>query len=80
MLDTCSAPAYAASVRYRCSRCHAVLDSEAGAPPSSCPACRAEIGFERIGPVPLAARLFGMLLAGVIIASTVAGLVSRLAG
>ena len=33
-----------------------------------------------VGPVPLAARLFGMLLAGVIIASTVAGLVSRLAG
>jgi uncharacterized paraquat-inducible protein A len=65
-------------VRYHCSACHNVFSADDA--PSECPRCHAEAGLERQGEIPLAVKLFGTLLACVITAALVGGVVGRLAG
>jgi uncharacterized paraquat-inducible protein A len=65
-------------VRYLCSSCHFPFDSAED--PGECPRCHVEAGLELQVGVPLAVKLFGALLACVITASIVGGLLGRLAG
>ena len=65
-------------MHYRCSACHFAFDS--AEEPGECPRCHAEAGLELQVAVPLAVKLFGALLACVIMASVVGGLLGRLAG
>jgi len=64
-------------VRYHCSTCHARFDADAE--PSECPRCHAEAGLERQTGTALPIRLFGALLACVITAALVGGLLGRFA-
>ena len=65
-------------MQYRCSKCHTVIDGEGE--PERCPTCKAEVGFEAAGKVPLAMKLFGMVVGAAIAASAVGGLMTRLTG
>jgi hypothetical protein len=65
-------------MQYHCSKCHTVIDAEAE--PERCPTCKAEVGFERSGEVPLAMKLFGGVVGAAIVASAVGGLVTRMMG
>ncbi len=66
------------AMQYRCAKCHTRLESEGT--PQRCPTCKAEIGFDGVDHVPVAMKLFGALLGGVIAAAAAGSIVSRLAG
>lgn len=62
---------------FRCSQCHHESDSDEL---ERCPECGAEAGLEPVGGIPGPMKLFGLLLAGVIVAAIAGGLMSRMAG
>ncbi|MCA9655550.1 MAG: hypothetical protein H6712_06030 [Myxococcales bacterium] len=66
---------------YRCARCHHEFSAPSeGEGELACPSCGAEAGLEPIHGIPLAMKLFGMLVAGVVVLAVGGGLLSRLAG
>ena len=71
-------------MHYRCARCH--HEFSAGAPGEdegrelSCPRCKAEAGLEPVHGVPVAMKLFGMLLAAVVVLAVGGGVVGRIMG
>ena len=67
-------------MRYKCSYCHTIIETEGDSAPDRCPHCQAEIGLEIQKPPALAMRLFGVLLAGVLLAVLAGGVVSRMGG
>jgi hypothetical protein len=62
-------------MQYRCSRCHAAFEDA-----EVCPNCKAEAGLEPVHGVPPPMRMFGLLLATVIVVALAGGLLTRLAG
>lgn len=66
-------------MHYVCSRCHhhfsATTEGEL-----ACPQCKAEAGLEPEHAVPLPMKLFGMVLAGVLVLAMGGGLLGRLLG
>ncbi|MEM9461184.1 MAG: hypothetical protein AAGF11_43875 [Myxococcota bacterium] len=66
-------------MHYVCARCHHEFsaDAEGGI---ACPNCGAEAGLERAHAVPVAMKLFGMVVAAVVVFAIGGGLVSRLWG
>ena len=67
-------------VQYRCARCHQEFSSTATGAELACPNCKAEAGLEPVHAVPVAMKLFGMVVAGVIALAVGGGLLSRLMG
>jgi hypothetical protein len=65
-------------VQYLCSKCHHAFSAEEA--PSACPNCKAEAGLEPQKGVPMAMKLFGLLVVGVLAAAASGGLISRIAG
>jgi uncharacterized paraquat-inducible protein A len=63
-------------VRIHCSNCHTVFES--AETPTECPHCHAEAGLERQVATPLPVKLFGALLACVIVASLVGSVLGHL--
>jgi len=67
-------------VSYRCARCHHEFSATEGEGALACPKCKAAAGLEPVGEVPMAMKLFGMVLVGVIVLALGGGLLSRLMG
>ena len=66
-------------MQYQCSQCHHTFTSEGRA--EHCPNCKAEAGLEAHEGVPaLPMRLFGLLLALVILTAVGGGVDSRIVG
>lgn len=65
-------------MEYRCSACHTAFPADAE--PKACPKCGAEAGLEPHHAVPMPMRAFGVLLAGVLVASAVGGMLGIFAG
>ncbi|MCA9710105.1 MAG: hypothetical protein KDK70_29975 [Myxococcales bacterium] len=66
-------------MHYLCARCHHEFAAEAEGE-IACPNCKAEGGLERVHGVPVAMKLFGMVLAAVAVFALGGGLVSRMVG
>jgi hypothetical protein len=66
-------------VQYVCARCHQVFSAEPGTA-LACPRCKAEAGLEPVLGVPLPMKLFGMILASVLVLALGGGLLGRLLG
>ena len=66
-------------MHYLCARCHHEFAVE-GEGELVCPSCGAEAGLEPIHGVPVAMKIFGMVLAAVVVFAIGGGLVSRLVG
>ncbi len=66
-------------MHYRCARCHHEFASE-GDERLACSSCGAEAGLEPIHGTPVAMKLFGLLLGGVIVMAVGGGLLSRMVG
>lgn len=66
-------------MHYLCARCHHEFTAEAEGE-IACPQCKAEAGLEPVHGVPVAMKLFGMVLAAVVVFAVGGGLVSRLWG
>lgn len=64
-------------MRFHCSNCHNQFES-ADPRPEACPRCHAEAGLEHIVPVALPMKLFGALLAGVLVSSGAAAVIGLL--
>jgi hypothetical protein len=64
-------------VHYVCARCHQQF-SAAAKGPLACPRCKAEAGLEPVHAVPLPMKLFGMVLAAVLVLALGGGLLGRL--
>lgn len=67
-------------MQYLCSRCHHAFADEGADEGLVCPNCKAEAGLEAEHGVPPPMRMFGLLLAAVIVAALGGGLFTRLAG
>lgn len=72
-------------MHYLCARCHMEFTAEAGASESgdstlACPRCHAEAGLEPEHGIPVAMKLFGMVLATVIVFALGGGVLTRLVG
>ena len=67
-------------MQYLCSRCHHAFSAEGDEEGLACPNCKAEAGLEPEHGVPPAMRMFGLLLAAVVVAALGGGLFTRLAG
>ena len=70
-------------MQFRCARCHHEFSASSegeGEGELACPNCKAEAGLEPIHGIPFAMKLFGMLLAGVVVLALGGGLLSRLVG
>jgi DNA-directed RNA polymerase subunit RPC12/RpoP len=65
-------------VTFACARCHHEFSADED--PEVCPKCGAEAGLERQKGVPVAMKLFGLLIVGVLVAAMSGGVVSRIAG
>jgi hypothetical protein len=65
-------------VQYHCSACHTAFES--AEPPEACPHCHAEAGLEAAHAVPLPMKLFGLLLATVIVTSMLGAVYGLTAG
>ena len=61
-----------------CSKCHHAFAADTE--PLKCPNCKAEAGLEPTKAVPVAMKLFGLLVVGVLVAAFSGGLISRFAG
>ncbi len=66
-------------MHYTCARCHHQFTAESDGE-LSCPNCKAEAGLEPEHGVPVAMKLFGMVLAAVAVFAVGGGVVSRLVG
>lgn len=68
-------------MHYVCARCHHQF-SAAGTPEAelACPRCKAEAGIEPVHGVPIPMKLFGMVLACVLVLAVGGGLLGRLLG
>lgn len=66
-------------MQYVCARCHYAFSAEAGGE-LACPQCKAEAGLEPVHGVPFPMKLFGMVLAGVLVLALGGGLLGRLLG
>ncbi len=66
-------------MHYVCARCHLEF-SAAAEGELACPRCKAEAGLEPVHRVPLPMKLFGMVLAGVLVLALGGGLLGRLLG
>lgn len=66
-------------MHYVCSRCHFQLSAEAEAE-LACPRCKAEAGLEPVHGVPLPMKVFGMVLAFVLVLAVGGGLLGRVLG
>ncbi|MEM7158739.1 MAG: hypothetical protein AAF799_38210 [Myxococcota bacterium] len=66
---------------YLCARCHHEFSApDDGDAALACPNCGAEAGLEPIHGIPQAMKLFGALLAVVVVVAFGGGIISRLAG
>ena len=65
-------------MQYHCSKCHHAFAADEA--PEACPNCKAEAGLEPQKAVPMAMKLFGLLVVGVFVAAASGGLISRIAG
>lgn len=66
-------------MHYVCSRCHHQFSAE-GEGELACPRCKAEAGLEPVHGVPLPMKLFGMVLAFVLVLAVGGGLLGRVLG
>ena len=66
-------------MHYLCARCHHEFTASTEGE-LACPNCKAEAGLEQEHGVPVAMKLFGMILAAVAVSAIGGGLLSRLAG
>ena len=66
-------------MHYVCARCHHAFSANPGVE-LACPRCKAEAGLEPVHAVPLPMKLFGMVLAGVLVLALGGGLLGRLLG
>lgn len=66
-------------MHYVCARCHQEF-SAAAEGELACPRCKAEAGLEPVHGVPLPMKLFGMVLAFVLVLAVGGGLLGRLLG
>ena len=66
-------------MHYLCARCHHEFTAEAGGE-LACPNCGAEAGLEPVHGVPIAMKVFGMVLAAVVVFAIGGGLLSRWMG
>lgn len=66
-------------MHYLCARCHHEFTAEAEGE-LSCPNCKAEAGLEPKHGVPVAMKLFGMVLAAVVVFALGGGVLSRMLG
>lgn len=68
-------------MHYVCARCHLEFTPKAEAEGEpSCPRCKAEAGLEPVHGIPIAMKLFGMLLAAVVVLALGGGVVGRMMG
>ena len=67
-------------VNLRCAQCHHEFSADPDEGETACPNCKAEAGLEPIHAVPIAMKLFGMVVAGVIVLAVGGGLLSRVMG
>lgn len=66
-------------MHYLCARCHHEFTAK-GEDELACPRCKAEAGLEAVHGIPVAMKLFGMLLAAVVVLALGGGLVGRMMG
>lgn len=66
-------------MHYVCARCHHEFTAEGGGE-LACPRCKAEAGLEPVHGIPIAMKLFGMLLVAVAVLALGGGVVGRLMG
>ncbi len=58
-------------MQFRCSRCHTSIAGKDGEHPERCPNCGAEAGLEPVKSIPLAMKLFGLVVGGALVATVV---------
>ncbi len=66
-------------MQYLCARCHHAFSAETESE-LACPRCKAEAGLEPVHGVPIAMKLFGMALAGIVVLAIGGGLLGRVLG
>ncbi|MCX4243292.1 hypothetical protein [Paraliomyxa miuraensis] len=68
-------------MHYVCAKCHQEFSAGSeGEGELSCPRCKAQAGLEPVHGVPVAMKVFGMLLAAVVVLALGGGVVGRLMG
>lgn len=65
---------------YVCSQCHQELTAAEGESPERCTNCGAEAGLEKVKAVPVAMKVFGLVVIGSLVAAASGDVISRLAG